>query len=403
MLAVVEGHPVQYHAPVYRAVEQDFGIPVTAIYGSDFSVVGYVDPEFGKQFSWDTDLLAGYDAKFLSRIKDGGARDDSELSTRGLGRRLAVLNPNVILLPGYNPAFYRQACRAAIKTRRPILFRGETTDHAVSRGSVKTAVRDFLLRSLYRRCSRLLFVGQRSRQHFERLGIPSAKLIFSPYCVDASVFKCDELARQKYRSGTRQNIGASPDDFVILFSGKLSHRKAPDLLINAVDSLPSELCLRVVLLFLGDGELRRSLELHCCPSISASQNFSVSEFRPRAHFAGFKNQRELSPYFHAADVLVLPSRFGETWGLVVNEALHHGIPAIVSEAVGCAPDLIDKRETGEVFATNSVTELAAAITRAVEWKDSATVRNACRAKVETYSVSRAAEGIARAYHEVVPS
>jgi glycosyltransferase involved in cell wall biosynthesis len=41
----------------------------------------------------------------------------------------------------------------------------------------------------------------------------------------------------------------------------------------------------------------------------------------------------------AADCLVLPSDHGETWGLVVNEALASGLPCIVSDACGCAEDL----------------------------------------------------------------
>src|SRR5215471_14192487 len=53
MLAVIETHPVQYHAPVYRNLQARFGIPVTAIYGSDFSVEGYRDAEFGARLSWD--------------------------------------------------------------------------------------------------------------------------------------------------------------------------------------------------------------------------------------------------------------------------------------------------------------------------------------------------------------
>ena len=53
MLAVIETHPIQYHAPVYRAVQSEFGISVTAIYGSDFSVVGYRDQEFGERESHD--------------------------------------------------------------------------------------------------------------------------------------------------------------------------------------------------------------------------------------------------------------------------------------------------------------------------------------------------------------
>jgi hypothetical protein len=47
MLAVIETHPIQYHAPVYRLLQSKYGVPVTAIYGSDFSVSRYHDAEFG--------------------------------------------------------------------------------------------------------------------------------------------------------------------------------------------------------------------------------------------------------------------------------------------------------------------------------------------------------------------
>ena len=44
-LAFLTTHPIQYHAPVYRRLQEAFGIPVTAIYGSDHSVKGYRDEE----------------------------------------------------------------------------------------------------------------------------------------------------------------------------------------------------------------------------------------------------------------------------------------------------------------------------------------------------------------------
>ncbi len=47
-LAVIETHPIQYHAPVYRHLQTSLGISVTAIYASDFSVAGYRDHEFGR-------------------------------------------------------------------------------------------------------------------------------------------------------------------------------------------------------------------------------------------------------------------------------------------------------------------------------------------------------------------
>src|SRR5207244_7755655 len=109
----------------------------------------------------------------------------------------------------------------------------------------------------------------------------------------------------------------------------------------------------MLLAFLGSGELRSELEFQAGRSP-----------RVHVHFCGFKNQTKLSPYYHAADLVVLPSRHSETWGLVVNEALHHGVPSIVSDAVGCAPDLIEAGVTGDIAVAGSVDSLAAAILRA---------------------------------------
>src|SRR5215813_13166098 len=109
MLAVVGTHPVQYHAPVYRALQQTFGVPVTAIYGSDFSVAGYKDKEFGAKFAWDTDLLSGYSSVFLSRAKEGGAGSFEEVAATGLRTVLTGLQPDAVMIVGYSPKFNRDA------------------------------------------------------------------------------------------------------------------------------------------------------------------------------------------------------------------------------------------------------------------------------------------------------
>src|SRR5436190_19843252 len=70
-LVVVETHPVQYRAPVYRRLQEHHGVPVTVIYGSDFSVAGYYDCEFQRDFAWDCDLLWEYRSSFVSRVCDG--------------------------------------------------------------------------------------------------------------------------------------------------------------------------------------------------------------------------------------------------------------------------------------------------------------------------------------------
>jgi glycosyltransferase involved in cell wall biosynthesis len=390
-LAVLETHPIQYHVPVYRRLQETYGIPVRVIYGSDQSVTGYRDREFGVDIAWDSDLLSGYEAVFLSRTGTGlGAQATQGASVRRLGGALREANPAAALVVGYHPWFHQVAFWQARRAGLRILFRGETTDHAARRCRGKAWIRDRALRWLYRRCDALLYVGSHSLDHFRRLRCDEDRLFFSPYCVDATSFDCEEARRADLRATTRQRWGLTESDRVFLFSGKLAPRKGPELLIQAVRALPAAARKHVVVGWLGSGELRGALET------LASRTPQV-----KVRFFGFQNQSTLSPYYHAADLLALPSLHSETWGLVVNEAFHHGVPCVVSDAVGCAPDLVKPGATGEVFETGSAGSLALALQRAMSLVGRPEVRQVCRNTVGGYTVDRAAEGIARAYRLVV--
>jgi glycosyltransferase involved in cell wall biosynthesis len=80
-------------------------------------------------------------------------------------------------------------------------------------------------------------------------------------------------------------------------------------------------------------------------------------------FTGFLNQTEIAEAYTAADVLVLPSDYDETWGLVVNEAMIFHCPAIVSDRVGCGPDLVEEDETGHAFPFSDMDALAGRMER----------------------------------------
>lgn len=389
-LAVISTHPIQYQAPIYRALQAKCGIPVSVIYGSDFSITGYRDREFGTEFAWDTDLLSGYDSIFLSRTSSGGANDIEKVTSRGLRETLRQLAPGAVLVTGYNAPLHRAAFYEAWRNRYPVIFRGETTDHAKERNFAQSWVRDQILRRVYKGCARLLYVGQNSYKHFKRLGCPEEKLIFSPYCVDTNAFNLSEDEHIRIRSKMRKHLRIPEDGIVLIFSGKLSRRKRPDLILEAVKKLPYEIRNRIVTLFLGDGELRSRLE-----------RIARSEASIKAVFTGFKNQTELSAYYHAADLLILPSAHSETWGLAVNEALHHGLPCVVSRSVGCAPDLITAGVTGEICETNSASSLEQAIGRVIKLAKDIEIREECRKRISGYTVDKAAEGIAKAYKTAI--
>jgi len=389
-LLVISTHPIQYQAPVYRALQQQFHIPTTVIYGSDFSIAGYRDREFDTKFSWDTDLLNGYTSFFLSRTDQGGAQSYETVSTKGLTALLNKLDFKAALVLGYQLRFHLEAAWALHNKRVPLLLRAEASDRSVQRSRPKQAVRDFFLRIFYQQFARILYIGAESYAHYRRLGTPDKKLIFSPYCVDTSVFDPSLAAQVVNRTTIRTEFQLPPNQIVLLFSGKLVPRKAPNRLLEALRTLPEDQRRRFTLMFLGDGELRVELEhtLEQDPIIDA-------------RFLGFKNQTELSRYYQAADMLILPSLSGETWGLVVNEALYHGLPCVVSDRVGCAPDLIQTGITGEVFMAESPNSLADAIQRCAALLENPNTATACQTLVRRYSVAAAAQGIAQAYAAVL--
>jgi glycosyltransferase involved in cell wall biosynthesis len=132
--------------------------------------------------------------------------------------------------------------------------------------------------------------------------------------------------------------------------------------------------------FAGSGELADSLK-----QLASSLDVPT-------HFLGFVNQSQMPAVYASADVIVLPSDGTETWGLAVNEAMACGVPAVVSDMVGCGPDLILPGATGATFPLGDVPALAEAIGQVLAFS-----RPACRdrlaERLQIYSPERAAEGI----------
>src|SRR5437764_6735077 len=84
----------------------------------------------------------------------------------------------------------------------------------------------------------------------------------------------------------------------------------------------------VALLFVGSGTLETELRSRAATTANV-------------FFAPFQNQTEMPRTYAASDLFVLPSLGPEeSWGLAVNEALCLSRPVIVSDHVGCGPDLV---------------------------------------------------------------
>jgi len=163
-----------------------------------------------------------------------------------------------------------------------------------------------------------------------------------------------------------------------------SSKKPPLTLSRALLGLTGAEREQVGLIVAGDGVLRSSFETECCEALGT-----------RCVFTGFVNQSRIGYVYAAADCLGLPSRWVETWGLVVNEALQFGLPAVVSDRVGCHPELIDDGETGYIFRAGDANGLRNCLRKVLEMTPDRRRQTAerCRKVVSSYSVWNAVEGI----------
>ncbi len=151
-----------------------------------------------------------------------------------------------------------------------------------------------------------------------------------------------------------QELGIEAGRPVILFASKLQTRKRCADLVEAYARFLASGGDRgdqPYLLIVGDGEERGRLE-----ALVASKGLA------HVRFCGFRNQSELPRFFDLADVFVLPSEH-EPWGLIVNEVMNAGRAVIVSDDVGCQPDLITDGVEGCVFAVDDVDGLSDALRR----------------------------------------
>ena len=74
-------------------------------------------------------------------------------------------------------------------------------------------------------------------------------------------------------------------------------------------------------------------------------NFIKKNNLTNVHLLDFKTPKELSVYFRAADLFVLPTRHDE-WGLVVSEAMAYGLPVVTTDLCGAGLELIEEGKNG---------------------------------------------------------
>jgi glycosyltransferase involved in cell wall biosynthesis len=350
-LAYLVTHPIQYQAPLLRRIAAEPGIDLTVFFCSDFSLKSYLDSGFGKIIAWDVPLIGGYRYEILPAL---GRRDRLSFSrpvNYGLAKRLTRANFEVLWVHGYNRWFHWLAMAWAKIQGLKVLVRDEATPLSGTRHKLKGLAKRIFFLILRNLCDGFLAIGTLNAEYYQSYGIAAKRIFLIPYAVDNVFFRDKAKAASREQEHLRHQLGLESGRPIILYASKLSEvKRGADLLEAYIQMSPDQVQEPApYLLFIGEGDQRKSLE-------DRARAMKWSSIK----FLGFKNQTELPRYYDLCDVLVLPSVL-EPWGLVINEVMNAGRAVVVSDQVGCGPDLVKSGENGYVFKAGDIAGLRSAL------------------------------------------
>ena len=326
-LAVVTTHPIQYNAPLFKLMsnELDFETMVFYTWG-EASIGSKYDPDFGQEIEWDIPLLDGYQYTFVDNVSDDpGSHHFNGIINPTLNREIQAWHADVVWVWGWAFNSHLKVLRN-FKGKVPVWFRGDSTLLNEPLGlSLRKIARRLFLRWVYKHIDKAFFVGAHNKAYFFAHGLQDSQLVFAPHAIDNERFKDPTGILAEDARNWRRDLEIADNKKILIYVGKFEQKKNPLFFKKIVAKLEDE---DFVGIMVGNGSLEDELRN------SASSNLL---------FLPFQNQSKMPVVYRLADVLILPSKGpGETWGLVMNEALASGIKVLASHNCGGAIDLLDE-------------------------------------------------------------
>jgi glycosyltransferase involved in cell wall biosynthesis len=296
--------PLPYYTPIFNSLAEKLDLhvlfmssraPLTA-----FRDPWGQDPRFEHSFWW-------------SRTLELSSLDFRAQVSLGVSPRLQRLRPDVLIAYSWHPIMYEPLVWSSLTGRRAVMWSESCDFSGLLRGRFSQAVRRFALR----RCQAFVTSGTKASEYLLSLGVPESRLITS--CMPAGTPPHDGRGPE----GPRQRRAG---EVRYLFVGRLIPRKRPLELLRAFARIRAELP-NATLTVVGEGPL--------LGEVSREAERLGEGVRVLGHAEG----PDLSRLYTDADVLVIPS-VREVWGVVVNEALLHGLYVVATDQVASAFDLL---------------------------------------------------------------
>ncbi len=366
--------PTPYRDPFWNVVQQQDGVDLHVLY----CAAGKSDRP------WSTDWSRSYPHEVLPgrNLLAHSGPDASCYWNPSVCRRLSELSPDVLIVGGYNHLTMLSAIHWAIRSATPYYLMSETYYRQVA-NPVRQLVKQRLVRWVVRHMAGGFPTGRFAADYLARYGADPDRLVIVPNVPDVQRLQSQAGELRERQGAIRRQQGVPDDRKVVLFVGRLIVKKNAEHLLRAFASAGVREFADLVIV--GDGPLRGQLE-------TLSHELGIADI---THFLGFVQPGQISQCYAMADLFVLPS--AETWGVVVLEAVASGLPVIVSDRVGCHPDVVTGPAIGDVFPLGDVHALADALCARLQLSTTVTACTARDQLLERFKYTEIASSMVGAF------
>jgi glycosyltransferase involved in cell wall biosynthesis len=274
-----------------------------------------------------------------------------------IARALDEFDPQVVVCVGYSDPEISRAMSWALRRKVPLVVCSDSTYDDEPR----TAAREIVKRRLAAAFDAALVAGERAQDYLVSLGFKPQHLFRFWDVVDNLHFERGAAHARRHAAIERARLRLPARYFLCV-----------------ARFVPKKNLLRLLRAFAryvaGAGSEAWSLVLSGSGPEEAGLRAQVATagLEAHVHFPGFLQYGDLPACYGLAEALVLPSETDQ-WGLVVNEAMAAGLPALVSSRCGCTPDLIREGKNGFVLDPRDEQAMAARLGQFAAMPESARV------------------------------
>jgi glycosyltransferase involved in cell wall biosynthesis len=256
---------------------------------------------------------------------------------------LSKLAPQVVAIPGWSSPAALAALDWCCQTRTPAILMSASTAHDERRIWWKEWMKSRVVRLF----STAVVGGTPHVDYVAALGL-SRDRVFKGYDVVDNDYFSIQSDKMRAAPSTLRPQHSLPENYFLASNRFIEKKNLPRLLEAYAAYVVQVGAGAWSLVMLGDGPLRRAL----------TAQVDRLWLTDKVLFPGFKQYEDLPTYYGLSNAYIQASTT-EQWGLVVNEAMASGLPVLVSDRCGCAPDLVKDGINGFTFDPHNVKDMTA--------------------------------------------